>query len=406
MDTIFLELGQTVLERWKQANFSLDAFPGIATAALNERPPADLVDLDGFVREFLLSDEQPNQSQSGFGQPEIIAYEHSRFYIQLLFWLDGTTEIHQHEFSGAFHVMAGSSIHAHYRFENAQSVTPYLRVGDVRMNDIELLETGRTVAITSGRDCIHSLFHLETPSVTVVIRTQHDPGTGPQFNYLPPHLAVDPHFIDALTLRRNQLLDVLEQTGDAYYPELVREMIAELDFERGYHLLRNGMGHLQDFGEWEGVLEAFQAKHGELAAGIPATLAETVRREGIKEMRRHITEPEHRFFLALLMNASCRADLLTLVARRYPDVCAEETILRWAAELADVSEFGVSILDVIVPETVSVAPEVQEGFLVAALGHFLSGKQRLPSALKTVSKEDLAALRDALAVSSLKVLLA
>ena len=182
MDAFFKELGRSVLDRWKRVNFSLAKFSGIARAALEERPPAEHVDLAVFMREFLLNDEQPLQTHSGFGQPELVAYEHPRFYIQILFWLDGTTAIHQHEFSGAFHVMHGSSIHADFEFVNAQSVTSHCRVGDVRMKKIELLETGRTVPIISGRRSIHSLFHLDTPSVTVVVRTQNDPGTGPQFN--------------------------------------------------------------------------------------------------------------------------------------------------------------------------------------------------------------------------------
>src|SRR4051812_44637083 len=150
MDVFFTELGRTVLERWKRENFSLEKFPGIARAALDERPPAKHVDLAALMRDFLSNDDQPPQSDSEFGEPEIVAYHHPRFYVQLLFWMDGTTAIHQHEFSGAFHVMHGSSIHAHYTFENARSVTPHLRVGDVRMKQIELLETGRTVPIVSG----------------------------------------------------------------------------------------------------------------------------------------------------------------------------------------------------------------------------------------------------------------
>ena len=239
-----------------------------------------------------------------------MTYNHSRFYIQLLFWLDGTTDIHQHEFSGAFHVMAGSSIHAHYEFENAQSVTPHLRVGDLRMKQIELLETGRTVPIVSGQHCIHSLFHLDTPSITVAsVRTQHDPGTGPQFNYLPPHIALDPIFSDTLTMRRKQLLDVLEQIRDPTYPQLVSEMIADLDFERGFYVLQHCMGHLKEIDEWERVLEAFRTKHGKLAAGVSATLEESVRRDIIKDLRRAVTEPEHRFFLAVLMNAPTCASI-------------------------------------------------------------------------------------------------
>lgn len=400
MNETFRKLGQTVLDRWKRANFSLAAFPEIATTALTEYPPAESVDLSAFVREFLLSDDQPNQSQSGFGQPEIIVYEHPRFYIQILFWLDGTTEIHQHEFSGAFHVMAGSSIHARYVFENAQTVTPYLRVGDVRMTEIELLETGRTVPIRSGREDIHSLFHLDTPSITVVIRTQHDPGTGPQYNYQPPHLAVDPHFTDALVLRRNQLLDVLEQVGDAAYPELVREMVADLDFERGYHVLANCMRHLQEFGEWEPVLQAFQSKHGSLAGGVAATLTESQRRERIKEMRRHITDPEHRFFLALLMNVASKEDLLSLVGRRFPD--GTGAVRRWAGELAENTEFGVFILDASFPDEVAVESDERLDVFMDAFDFFLTGE---PSArIGALSAEKMAAFREAFSESSLRAL--
>src|SRR6187431_1748375 len=151
MDTLFEALGRTVLERWKRENFSLTKFPAIARAALDERSPAAHVDLATLVRDFLLNDEQPFQTDSDFGQPELVAYSHPRFYVQLLFWTDGTTAIHQHEFSGAFHVMHGSSIHAHYEFEKARPVTPYIRVGNLRMKKMEILESGRTVAIVSGQ---------------------------------------------------------------------------------------------------------------------------------------------------------------------------------------------------------------------------------------------------------------
>ena len=133
MDSFFQKLGNAVLMRWKQENFSLEKFPGIAMDELRNNPPASHVDLEKFLRAFLLDDSQPSQTESGFGEPEIIVYENPRFYIQLLFWMDGTTAIHQHEFSGAFHVMSGSSIHAQFEFENDTAITPHFRVGDLRM---------------------------------------------------------------------------------------------------------------------------------------------------------------------------------------------------------------------------------------------------------------------------------
>ena len=404
MDPFFAQLGQTILERWKGANFSLEKFPAIACAAIEQRPPARHVDLSSFIRDFMMNEAQAAQTDSPFGEPEIVAYSHSRFYIQLLFWMDGTTAIHQHEFSGAFHVLHGSSIHASYDFEHAQSVTPYLRVGDVRMKKMELLETGRTVPIVSGRGNIHSLFHLDTPSVTVVVRTQHDPGTGPQFNYLPPHVAIDPMHSDLLTMRRKQLLDVLEQAEDAGYAELVTEMITDLDYERGFSVLQHCMGYLQRLDEWEPVIKAFERKHGKLARGIAGTLQEDVRRGVIKGMRSAIMEPEHRFFLALLMNAPTRADLLALVKQRFPKRPPADVVLRWVEELTEVSEEGVTALDAAFPEILDVESEAQLDVFLSAFRYFMKREKKLPPALRDLSAADVKKLRAVFDDSALSIL--
>ena len=404
MDAFFKELGRTVLERWKRENFSLLKFPEIARSALDESSPAKRVDLPTLMRDFLLSDEQPFQTDSEFGEPELVAYSDPRFYIQLLFWMDGTTAIHQHEFSGAFHVMHGSSIHAHYEFDEAQPVTPYLRVGNVRMKGIELLESGRTVPIISGPQSIHSLFHLDSPSVTVVVRTQHDPGTGPQLNYLPPHIAIDPHFSDKLTMRRKQMLDVLEQTEDATYAELVSEMIAGLDFERGFSVLHNCMGHLQQLDQWEPILRAFEKKHGTLAAGVAATLKEDARRSVIKSLRSTIIDPEHRFFLALLMNAPTRDDLLALVAQRFPEEAPVAIILRWVEELTEVSDQGVTILDASFPETLEVDSDAQPELFLSAFRYLLKRDEKLPPVMRDLPAAEVKELRAAFAESTLSLL--
>jgi len=371
MNPYFEKLGRTVADRWQERNFSLEAFPELARLALDEFPPSGNVDLDALIREFLSDDEQPFQSESGFGQPELVAFNHPRFYIQILFWLDGTTEIHQHEFSGAFHVMRGSSIHSEFDFTGARSVTPHLRIGELRMKQVELLETGRTVPITSGRECIHSLFHLDTPSVTVVVRTHNDPGTGPQYNYLPPHIAIDPLHSDPLTMRRQQLLDVLETLDDPDYANIVNEMAETLDFERGFKILRYTMPHLQNLGEWETVLTTFQNRHGELANGVPDTLTECLRRDSLSGMRNQIVDPDHRFFLALLLNVPTRKDILAFIAKRIPDQSPIETILGWAEELIEPSDFGISLLNAFISESPEVPIEALPQMLIDTLAQAL-----------------------------------
>jgi hypothetical protein len=396
MDAFFVDLGRRVRERWQATDFSLAAFPDIARAALEEKPPATQVDLPALTRSFLREEEQPMQTASGFGQPELVVFDDPRFYIQLLFWLDGTTQIHQHEFSGAFHVLAGSSLHAEFAFTNVRPVTAHFRLGDLQLTGTELLETGRTVPITSGSASIHSLFHLETPSVTVVVRTHSDPGTGPQFTYLPPHVAVDPFFSDALTTRRLQLLDVLDRTGAEDYAEVVRAMVASLDYERGFFTLQNCLVGLRERGEWEETWDVFAQKHGALAAYAAPTLDEIVWRDRLVSLRGSIEEADHRFFLALLLNVPRAEDLLSLVAARFPgDPVA--TVLSWAEELSESSEAGTWILDAEYP-----AGEDEEG-VEAPLDRFLG---TLARCLKGEAKAADATRREALAQSSLRALVA
>ncbi len=401
MIPFFTELGQSVLDRWKAANFTLAAFPSIAQAVLEERPPAEHVEVAELIREFLLEDRQPFQTQSGFGQPELVVFDDPRFYIQILFWLEGTTDIHQHMFSGAFHVLAGSSLHSHFRFEDVQPISSHIQVGRLQITDTQLLETGSTVQIVSGGGYIHSLFHLDTPSLTVVIRTHTDPGTGPQFTYLPPHLAVDPFHNDALTARRKQLLDVLEKMEDPEYPALVQEMIEALDFERGFFILQNGMAYLRSLGAWDDIIAAFHEKHGPLADFVAPTLEEIIRRDGLVELRSTITEVEHRFFLALLLNVPKRADILSLVAERFPGDPLE-TIRRWADELIQSSEMGTWLLDAQFPEEFGVDEEEQPKIFLVALRSMLADNT-LPSALPP---DDLERLREIFATSSWRALLA
>ena len=345
MHPFFQELGRHVLARWKQRNFSLTAFPSIAREALLERNPSEALDVSELLRDFLLNDEQPHQSHSGFGEPELIVFDHPAFYIQILCWLDGTTDIHQHKFSGAFHVLAGSSLHSQFEFQDAESITAHMRVGNVVLQETNLLESGATVEITSGRDFIHALFHLDTPSMTVVVRTHSDPGTGPQFTYLPPHLAIDPFHTDALTLRRKQILDMLERTDDPGYPELVVEMLEDLDFERGFLVLQNGVGHLRNMGFWDEAWQVFAARHGRLAEFVLPSLDEIIRRDALSALRRVVVDPDHRFFLALVLNISEPARLHAMLALRYPKTAPAKLIRKFLQQISDLDEEAATLMN-------------------------------------------------------------
>jgi hypothetical protein len=216
-------------------------------------------------------------------------------------------------------------------------------------------------------------------------------------------VAVDPVHHDALTMRRKQLLDVMEQTGDSDYAELVAEMVGELDFERGFFILQNCIGNLRNLGAWEDVWEVFSSKHGPLAEPVAHTLLEIIRRDGIAAMRGNIEDVEHRFFLALLLNVERREDILEMVSRK-SDGDSLETIMRWAEELMQLTESGTWILDAGFPEELGIAEEEQPVLFLTALNHFIRGGKAVAE-LKRLSARDLALLKETFARSSWSSLL-
>jgi hypothetical protein len=223
---------------------------------------------------------------------------------------------------------------------------------------------------------------------------------------MPPHIAFDPHFSDTLMTRRKQLLDVLERTEDVSFADCVLAMIADLDFERGFSVLYHCMAYLQQIDQWEPALRAFTTKHGALASGVRASLEEDLRRGVIKGWRSQIVEPEHRFFLALLMNAPTRADLLALVSKRFPKDDPTAVVLRWVDELTEESDDGIAVLDAQFPDAIKVDGEDRRDLFLSAFAHFMKGGKKLPAALRDRRARDIKALRAAFASSSIGLLTA
>src|SRR5688572_5374398 len=207
---VFQRIGRAVEQRWGAVSYDEEALPEIAAAVLGAELPGG-AGADDILRWVLTTDTLPQQLDpaSRFGQPPITLYRGPRFYVDALFWMDGTTEIDQHSFTGAFHVLHGSSVHARWAFELEERVTSAFLLGQVRFRDFELLGAGDTRPILSGDRAIHALFHLDRPSVSIVVRTYREPRGGPQYSYFPPSLGEDPFNEDPLLLRRLEALVVL-----------------------------------------------------------------------------------------------------------------------------------------------------------------------------------------------------
>ena len=120
----FQNLGSLVEQRWRDENYCEEVFPELAEQALAEMSPHKEVSPWDILRWVNTTTQLPGQQDlaGAFGNPPITLYSGSRFYIDVYYWLDGTTAVHQHGFCGAFQILLGSSIHSHYSFEEEQKI--------------------------------------------------------------------------------------------------------------------------------------------------------------------------------------------------------------------------------------------------------------------------------------------
>ena len=344
----FQELGALVEKRWRDQDYSEVSFPEIAASLLDESKLSQRINAWDIIRWLHNAEGLPEQqdAEGRFGDPPITLFNGSRFYIDIYYWLDGTTSIHQHSFSGAFQVLLGSSIHSRYQFREKKIINEHFSVGRLELQDVQLLQQHDIRQIVPGKDFIHSLFHLERPSATITIRTRHTPSAALQYDYRNPYFAIDPFFRNQLTSKRIQTVNLLLAMKHADSDNFIGDLIAHSDFHTTYLLLAETFRHLADnpleefFGVSSGrdrfnaILQKARARHGELTDLILPVLEEEQRTNYVVGLRQLLTGEEHRFFLALLLNIPNRTKILELVSRRFKENDPVETVLDWLEELS------------------------------------------------------------------------
>src|SRR6266550_2592517 len=137
---IFEELGSLVEQRWRDVNYRESLFPETAVGVLAEANLIERIDPWQIIRWVQRTSNLPPQQDidAKFGNPPITLYVAPRFYIDVYYWLDGTTDIHQHSFSGAFQVLLGSSIHSRYSFREDKIVNEHFSVGQLALEEVQL----------------------------------------------------------------------------------------------------------------------------------------------------------------------------------------------------------------------------------------------------------------------------
>jgi hypothetical protein len=350
----FQKLGALVENRWRAENYSEQLFPEIAAQALVEADLPARVDPWEVVRWVQTADSLPEQQdvEGRFGNPPVTLFCGPRFFIDIYYWLDGTTSIHQHSFTGAFQVLLGSSIHSRYSFREDKIINEHFSVGTLALEDVQLLKLNDVKMIRAGRNFIHSLFHLDRPSATITIRTAHTPSAALQYDYRKPHFAVNPFFRNPVMIKKVQTVGLLMGMKHKDADAMIGDLICSSDFHTAYFVLAETYQQLQSnemdalFGlstgkdRFKAILNRCMNVHGELTDLVLPVLEEHERQMSIIQRRSTITKDAHRFFLALVLNITSREKILELVKQRCPDQDPVETILDWVEELGRTRVLG------------------------------------------------------------------
>jgi hypothetical protein len=331
------QLVDAIEGRWHGCNHDERRFCDIAVAALNDARLGDALTMSSLVRWFNHERGPVPQVnlEASFGEPPLTLGSTSRFYVEALFWLDGTTTIHQHRFSGAFMVLDGSSIHTRYRFACTQRVNASTEIGELALDGVEFLRPGQVRPIRSGTATIHSLFHLARPTLSIVVRTALDPDAAPQFDYWPPCIARVPSAIDGRLRRQIQLLRTLGRVAAPDRFVQARELLERSDFGTALPILDAMVAANPD--DWPAVRDlagTVQAGHPEITCDLVAVLAERRRVNLLVSRRRQVHDPELRLFLAMLINLPTQAACLEFLRGYAPDRDCEQLLASWIERLA------------------------------------------------------------------------
>jgi len=339
----FHDLGTRIHRAWESEHFSEQIFPQIAADALAAERITERLSGDDVLQWVLAASNLPAQEdlRASFGQPPITVYRGRRFHIQVLYWLDGSTTIHRHGFCGAFQVLEGGSLHSRWRFSTRCRVSSRMLFGHSELLGAEFLHRGQIVPITP--DLTHGLFHLDAPSVTIVVRTDGETADGPQYEYHPPTIAVDPFFVDPLAERQLQVLHLLRASGHPESELRAADLVGRADLHTVFRILHQSMRNGSTLAQLEALANAARVRHGEFVDEIMLSIREGLRRRAIHGLRRHIREAEGRFFLALLQNLPDRASILRVLREERPGQDPHAVVKKLIAEYAH--RVGVDISD-------------------------------------------------------------
>jgi hypothetical protein len=327
------QIGQE-LEARRDGAFGDDrSFADHAVEVLEKFSPAAQLTPDEIIRSLFTDGALPRQEDpdARFGDMAITLFNGREFNIVAIYWLDSATAIHQHGISGAFQVLAGSSLHACYRFERTRDVDDHVHLGKVELDKLEVLEFGDVRPVLPGGDGVHALWHLLRPSVSFVVREYT--GALRPYAYRVPCLEFDPFVPDDKISLRLEALRILSSSDAPTLGEMIEALGRDgtpMSIVRVLEWVSTRPVGLQ-----QRLVDAVRERDGGFADALDSVLDETHRRQRLQLVREQVHDADQRLLLGMLLHCPDRDQIIGHVGRLRPTADPAELISGWIASIVN-----------------------------------------------------------------------
>lgn len=304
---VFKDLGQQVDQAWRRKNYNKNFFPQIAYDALSLSKLNTKITFSEIIELGLHSDPAINQWQenSPFGDLQLIPYRDNNFYIEILVWKNGSTSIHDHGFSGAFMVLDGKSINARYTFDVQQEINTNFKIGELQGQSFEFLQPGDLREIHAGRALIHAVYHLQEPTVSIVIRTYQDDWVMPQLEYRGNRIAVNQKLNNEF-LNKIRTLKVLQSVDHNLFLSMAKTHIVDANIDEKYWLWRSFFASLD-------TPDFISATLADAEMFIIDVLRKEERIQNLLNLKATIADIHFKYFIDLIINIPDWKNINTLL---------------------------------------------------------------------------------------------
>jgi hypothetical protein len=327
---------------WKSAGSKVSALPAIAARILEDAQPHREYDGLASLAGWTLSSRtfpQPCNPFGPQGPPAFTIWSDGRFFANIYAYTTPEVVIHDHDFAGAFTNLSGTTIHATYAFPDAERVAPEVHVGELAVREVEVVRTGDVRRIDPGRRFIHQVWHVDQPTVVLVLRTGPLPAPRRQFQYLRAGFATEVFRDGAMSVDAperfrytRKMAECLRASSDGGMDYLKLLMRQERPWDAVWHLVGNWR-HLRSLGALDDLVRLGIRHQGAWFAGVADAGSEHDLFSSIQWAS--MPSVQDRIALALLMTYRGWRPIREWLERLLPGAAPEDRFVESLAKLGD-----------------------------------------------------------------------